>query len=119
VDVKIEITLDSKHLSKLQDFLEDLKTSSSIAAKGQQQINQNNNNNDDSIVVWVRDGDEKKTKDHTKSLRELGFEFAYKNTKGKDDPHWWMKTTEEHWDEIKNDSVLDGFNIWTSKQGGS
>jgi len=45
VDVKIEITLDSKHLSKLQDFLEDLKTSSSIAAKGQQQINQNNNNN--------------------------------------------------------------------------
>lgn len=73
--------------------------------------------NDETVSIVVRDGDNKKTIDVKEDLKRLGFNYYAKTKAGKDDPRWTMTCNKDYWNEIKDHSVLDDLNVWTSEGG--
>jgi len=85
----------------------------------QQTLQQNNDNNNDSneISIVIRDK-EKKTQDAKEDLKRHGFNFyKYKKNSKIEDPRWTQTCTKSFWNSIKEQSVFDGLDIWTSGGG--
>jgi len=78
-----------------------------------EQPKQENGDNDVSIVV--RDGEEKTTESVKDDLKRLGFNYyKFKKNSKKEDPRWTQTCEKSYWEEIKDHSVLEGLNVWTS-----
>jgi len=106
----IEIDTSKYTLETTLDFIRNIY-------KGKKEPNQSkldNNNSDDIVSIVVRDGEENKTVDVKETLKELGFNYYAKTKSGKPDPRWTQTCNLDHWDTIKDNSVFNGLNIWTS-----
>ena len=116
--VKIEINHDDGKeeyikIRNIINVLEGLDTNQSKLETN------NNTNSQDELSIVIRDK-EKKTIDVKEELKRLGFTYyKYKKNSQKEDPRYTQTCTPSYWYSIKDQSVFDGLNIWTSEGGGS
>ena len=111
----IELDTEKNSLNETLDFIKKLYNGN-ISNINQSTLPNNNSNNTDSNIVSivVRDGETNKTVDVKETLKELGFNYYAKTKSGKQDPRWTQTTDVEHWNNIKDNQVFNGLNIWTS-----
>ena len=124
--VKIEIDPDDskKDFQKARSIIDILEDKT--INPGQQPLNTNNqydddntSNNSDNIAIVIRDGS-KKTVDVKEDLKRHGFTYyKYKKNSKKEDPRYTQTCNKSFWDSIKDQTVFEGLNIWTSDGGES
>lgn len=124
--VKIEIDPDDskKNLQKAKSIIDILVEDKTInpgiqPSDTDADTNNNNNNSGDSndIAIVIRDGS-KKTVDVKEDLKRHGFKYyKYKKNSQKEDPRYTQTCSRNYWAGIKDQTVFEGLNIWTSDGG--